>query len=207
MKKQEHIIAADDKISLSIWNHDDLSIGSVYGIYNSNEVYGKWVLVDKDGYAALPKIGRVRMAGLTIQQATDNVRDLYKTTIVDPIITLRVLNKDVTVLGEVRSPGIYSLEKEHTTLTYILGKAGGLDYFGDARRVTVIRGNDQNKKEFIVDFTKLSTIEKDNLYVRSGDIVYIPAYKRKNFEKETPAIVPIASLLSSMAIVASLLLK
>ncbi|RZJ33961.1 MAG: hypothetical protein EOO18_08660, partial [Chryseobacterium sp.] len=36
----EYKIRKDDKITLSVWGQDDLSVGSVYGIYNSNEVYG-----------------------------------------------------------------------------------------------------------------------------------------------------------------------
>ena len=51
------IIQIDDKISVSIWNHTDMSVGSVFGIYNSNEVFGKWLLVSKDSTVFLPKIG------------------------------------------------------------------------------------------------------------------------------------------------------
>jgi ActR/RegA family two-component response regulator len=44
----KHHIQIDDKLSTSVRGHDNLSIGSLFGIYNSNEVYGKWVLLGKD---------------------------------------------------------------------------------------------------------------------------------------------------------------
>ena len=53
----EHKIRPDDKLTISIWNHDDLSVGSTFSIYNSNEVYGKWILVDKTGTAMIPPFG------------------------------------------------------------------------------------------------------------------------------------------------------
>ena len=37
----QHVLAPDDKISISVWNHDDLSIGSSFSIYNTNESFGK----------------------------------------------------------------------------------------------------------------------------------------------------------------------
>ena len=62
-------IKADDKISVSIWNHDDMSVGSVFSIYNSNESFGKWVLVNHEGYVSLPKIGSIKLAGLSCDEA------------------------------------------------------------------------------------------------------------------------------------------
>ena len=53
----QYIIRKDDKVNISVWGQEDISVGSVYGIYNSNEVYGKWLLVDANGCIEVPKIG------------------------------------------------------------------------------------------------------------------------------------------------------
>ena len=50
-----YTLKKDDKINISIWDHDDMSVGSIYGIYNSNEVYGKWLMLDADGNVEVPK--------------------------------------------------------------------------------------------------------------------------------------------------------
>src|SRR6478752_1117870 len=75
--KYEYIIKPDDKISVSIWNNEEISVGSIFGIYNSNEVYGKWVLVDVLGDVALPKIGKVKLSGLTCKSAADTLIRIY----------------------------------------------------------------------------------------------------------------------------------
>src|ERR1700743_3330941 len=65
----EYRIRKDDKISISCWGHDDLSVGSLYGIYNSNEVYGKWLMVNARGEVNVPKTGSFHIEGLTVSWA------------------------------------------------------------------------------------------------------------------------------------------
>lgn len=198
--KQAQLIQPDDKITLSIWDHEELSIGSLFGVYNSNEVYGKWVLVNSEGKVMLPKIGAVTLGGLTIQQATDTLTTLYSRLIVNPVIVLKVLNREVTVLGEVKSPGTLQLEKEYTSLVEVLGKVGGPEYYADARILKIIRGRDEQKKEYTLDLTRLSTIERENIWLQSGDIVYLPPFKRKSLQKEAGTLLPVAAILSSLAV-------
>ncbi|MBC7391035.1 MAG: polysaccharide biosynthesis/export family protein, partial [Opitutaceae bacterium] len=93
----EHKIRVDDKLTISIWNHDDLSVGSTFGIYNSNEVYGKWVLVDKSGNTIVPAFGKMHVAGLTAGQLADSIAGMFARQIVNPIVTVKILNRQVTV--------------------------------------------------------------------------------------------------------------
>ncbi|MEM7035682.1 MAG: response regulator, partial [Bacteroidota bacterium] len=126
---EAHRIQPDDKVSLSIWNNDDMSVGSVFGIYNSNEVYGKWVLVDARGFATLPLIGNVHLAGKSTTEAAELLQEMYGKEIREPVIVVRVLNREVTVTGEVKEPGNFILDKEKYTLAEVLGKAEGFtDY-------------------------------------------------------------------------------
>jgi polysaccharide export outer membrane protein len=55
----QYKIRKDDKILISVLGEDNLSVDSVYGIYNSNEVYGKWLMVDTNGAIEIPKIGTI----------------------------------------------------------------------------------------------------------------------------------------------------
>ncbi|WGQ10619.1 polysaccharide biosynthesis/export family protein [Pedobacter gandavensis] len=101
----EYTLAKDDKISISVWDHDDLSVGSVYGIYNSNEVYGKWLMLNDQGTVTVPKLGEVNLLGLTIPQAKEKLTAGFKKWIVNPIIEIKILNKEVSILGELKTPG------------------------------------------------------------------------------------------------------
>jgi len=70
----QYKIRKDDKISISVWGEDNLSVGSVYGIYNSNEVYGKWLLVDINGNIEVPRIGTKNVVGKTIPELKEEIK-------------------------------------------------------------------------------------------------------------------------------------
>jgi polysaccharide export outer membrane protein len=198
----EHIITVDDKISVSVWNHDNMSIGSLFGIYSSNQVYGKWVMVDAAGYIMAPKIGRVRLGGLTCVEAADTLASLYSDMLVDPNLVVKVLNREVTILGEVRTPGKYILEKESNSLTEMIGSAQGFEFYADKKNVQIIRNN----KSYQIDFTKLM----DNNYrilVQAGDVINVPTRRGKSIDKKAPTLIPFASALTALAVIVSIILK
>ena len=85
-------LSAGDKITISIWGHEDLSIGSVNSVYSSNEETGKWVVVDDDGMVNLPKIGRVKIAGYTTKEANFFLEQQYLQHLKDPIINLSLIH-------------------------------------------------------------------------------------------------------------------
>jgi len=195
--KDLYTIKKDDKISISIWNHDDLSIGSVYGVYNSNEVYGKWLLVDSRGNVPLPALGNVKLEGLNTIVAADTLTRLYESTIRNPIINVRVLNKEVSVLGELRKPGRVILEKENTSILEVIAKAEGLDFYADKKRISLIRIDSGKSKEYPLYFKSDYIPYLSDLYVKPGDVIYVHSKRGKTFDKKAPAILPIASLVTA----------
>jgi polysaccharide export outer membrane protein len=202
-KNYEHILIPDNKISLSIWNHDDLSIGSVYSIYNTNESFGKWILINNDSTASIPFIGSINLVGLTVAQAEVIITDSLKRYIKDPIIEVKVLNKEITILGEVKSPGNYLLEKESNTLIEYLGKSEGLNFYADTKHIQIIRDD----IPYIIDLTQLESFNRKNIYLKANDIIYIPSKKGKNLALKSPILIPFASLLTSIGILISVVSK
>lgn len=132
-KAKDPILQPGDKITMSIWGHDDLSIGSVNSIYSSSEETGKWITLDKDGEANLPKIGRIKLSGYNLKEVNYILEQKYSSQLKDPIINVRVLNHYVTVLGEVNKPGKYQLDNEKITLVQIIGTAQGFNNYANSR--------------------------------------------------------------------------
>ncbi|MGV3638516.1 MAG: polysaccharide biosynthesis/export family protein, partial [Flavobacteriales bacterium] len=79
-------IRTDDKLTISVWNHDELSVGSVFTIYNTNESFGKWLLVDAHGEVPVPGVGIMKLGGLTCEQAQDTLRQRYAAQLRDPVV-------------------------------------------------------------------------------------------------------------------------
>ena len=112
----QYTIRKNDKLSISIWNNDEISVGSIYGIYNSSEGYGKWVMVDAKGTIAIPDMGDIKVEGLTIIAMKEMLVQQLSKTIVRPVVDIKVLNREVTILGDVKNPGKMQLEKENYSL-------------------------------------------------------------------------------------------
>lgn len=205
----QHIIKTDDKVTVSVWNHEDLSIGSVYGIYNSNEVYGKWVLVDKNGMVKLPEIGSVKLGGLTLDGAKDTLANIYSKIVKDPVVEIKILNLEVTILGEVRTPGNYLIEKNNNNLIELIGRAGGMEFYADKEQIKIIRGdiNKGDVKEYLIDLTDMSAVSSGQLNIYPGDVVYVPSKNGKALDKKAPTLIPFASAASALAVLVAILIK
>lgn len=196
-----HKIHPDDKLAISVWSHDELSVGSVFSIYNSNESYGKWIMVDSSGYAVLPKLGHFHVNGLSCTQFQDTLKQALSKNLVDPVVVVKVLNREATILGEIKTPGNYILEKEQTRLIDLIGKAEGMTDYADLRKIQVIR---QDTSYFL---NLKDTIQYYDIQILSGDLVNIPAKKSKRIEKKAPTIIPFASAITAIAVLFSVLSK
>lgn len=199
----EHVLRPDDKVSVSIWNHDDLSVGSVFSIFNTNESYGKWLLIESDSSLAIPYVNSIKVAGLTLSEAEAYVAEKLSEFVKDPVVELRVLNREVTILGEVNAPGNYLLEKERNTLVEYLGKAQGLNFYADSDRIKVIR----NDVSYEINLTQFADFDYKNIYLQAHDIIYIPSKKGKKLDMKAPILIPFASLLTSIGVVISVITK
>jgi len=204
----QYTLEKNDKVSISVWGHDDLSVGSLYGIYNSNEVYGKWLMIDAKGEVPVPKIGNIQVSGLTLLQAEQKIAQALAKWIVEPIVEIKVLNKEVTVLGELKSPGKFLLEKQENTLLEVIGRAGDFDFYADKKRIQVIRKINGSIKTYSINLTAVDSYSLANMNIEPGDVVYVPSRKGKHWDKRAGStIVPIASVISSVVLVAGLLTK
>lgn len=202
----EHKLKPNDKISVSVSDHDDLSIGSIFGPYNSDDVYGKWVLIDTEGEATLPKVGKIKLAGLTLREAELKTASIYGEFIVNPIVVITVHNWEVTLLGEVIIPGVYSIEKMNNTMIEYIGKAGGFDAYANMKEVQLIRKNGRDLEQYIFDLTNLDGYTQLQVNLHPDDVIYIPSTRGKKLDQRVSTLLPFASFISALAIIATLIL-
>ncbi len=86
------------------------------------------IRLDPEGAVNLPLAGRVKLAGLTTTQAEARLTDLLKEYVKDPAVSVRISqmhSQPVSVLGEVRQPGVFQLQGRKT-LAEMIAQAGGL---------------------------------------------------------------------------------
>jgi polysaccharide biosynthesis/export protein len=89
---------------------------------------GKTLRVDGEGDLQVPMVGRVHVAGLTVQQSEQELNKRLRTYIRDPQVAIDVKelrSQPASVLGAVNSPGIHQVQG-HKTLLEMISMAGGV---------------------------------------------------------------------------------
>src|SRR5690606_8890818 len=129
--------------------------------------------IDVNGEIDFPKIGKIRLGGLTRTQAMDLLRAEIGKYIVDPGISMVVRNFRVTVLGEVARPGSFTIESDRLTILDALGMAGDMTIYGERENVLVIREQDGKKEEFRLDLRKREVMNSPAYYLTQNDVVYV----------------------------------
>lgn len=200
----QYKIRKDDKISISVSGEDNLSVGSVYGIYNSNEVYGKWLLVDANGNIEIPKIGTTTVVGKTIPELKEFLRSKLKQWIIAPVVDVKVLNKEITILGEVRNPNTIQVDKDYNNLLEMISKTGGFEFYANLKAIKILRQENENVRVTNIDLTKETNILQQNILLHPGDIVIVPSKKNKEFDKRIATIIPFTTTVSAAAILIGL---
>ncbi|MBE9203012.1 polysaccharide biosynthesis/export family protein [Synechocystis salina LEGE 06099] len=152
-------------------------------VFQVQELSGEYqVLVD--GTIGFPLIGTVRVIGLTIPELNQLLASQYAKYIRRPLVTAiltspRPLN--ITLSGEVNSPGVYALAIEggqkFPTLTQVIQQAGGLTPVSDISRVQLRRQKGNYQETYSINLWELlrEGNSRQNVTLRDGDIVVIPS--------------------------------
>jgi polysaccharide export outer membrane protein len=165
------------------------------------------VTVESDGTVKMPMLGRVKIAGLTIKNAENQLERRYDSLYVNSFVTLRVVNKRVIIFpGNGGQARVMPLANNNTTIMEAIASAGGIQEDGKAYKVKLIRENPDPSKMPFVYLMDLSTIEGlmyGKSKVQAGDIIYVePRYRPlATFTRE---IAPVISLITSVLILYSL---
>ncbi|MFT5169123.1 MAG: polysaccharide export outer membrane protein [Saprospiraceae bacterium] len=200
-------LAPGDKLTISIWGHNELSIGSINSPFVSDESTGRWVMLDKEGEVNLPKIGRVNLKNYNVKEAGYFLEELYAKHIQNPVINVRVVNHFVTILGEVNKPGKYQLDNEELTLVELLGQTEGYTKYAKLNDIQLIRAVNGKMVKFPINFSRLQSLDTQNALLKPGDIVYVPPTKKKASDITTSRVIPVVSILTGVILVLSSLRK
>jgi polysaccharide export outer membrane protein len=140
--------------------------------------FGRTVTVQPDGKISYPVVGQLQAAGLTVEEFVTALRDGLGRELVDPEVTvsLKEINKQATprvsLLGAVRSPGVFEIA-EGSTLAEVLAKAGGPTLLADLRHVVVTRPDRTVTTVDLEAVGKAGNLER-NVALRPGDFIVIP---------------------------------
>lgn len=211
-------LAANDIIRVRILSNDGENLINVTGDVDNgstnspSQFGGLPILIEYDGTAKLPLIGRTELAGLTRREAEDKLETLYSKDYKSPFVTISLDNRKVIVFpGTGNNAKVVDFTGDNMNLIEALAAVGGISNTGRAKRVKLIRGDLKNPKVFKIDLSTISGMKEADLALQSGDIIYVDPYEdpaatfTKNVLPWFTGIGTIASVITSVAIVISIL--
>jgi len=144
-------------------------------VFDTPELSSK-LRVDEHGAVTLPVAGTLPVRGLTAGQAEQAIEARLRNTDVlkDPHVSVTVLEyatQGVTVLGEVKSPGVYPLLGAHGLLDLISAAGGMTSSAGKA--VTVTHRADPDHPVIVRIDSKPGSTVAFNVDVRPGDTIMV----------------------------------
>ena len=189
-------VTADDPRVVAPYNQLNGYLAT--SIQESNPFIPTYV-IDKDGYVEFPKLGRVKLAGLTRLEAIDFLRKDISKEVVNPGITIKIVNFQITVIGEVSKPGTFKVDNDRISLLEGLSLAGDLTINGERKNVLVIREENGMKNEYRVDLTKREALNSPVYFLKQNDVVYVEPngarVQSSKYTQNTSIFVSIAGLI------------
>lgn len=139
-------------------------------------------LIDEDGNIEFPVVGKVNVSGLTIFEAQNEILEVAKQYLKNPVVEVRLLNFRFTVLGEVKKEGTYSSLNNRITMVEALGLAGGLTDLGDKSNIKIIRQGKGVAEVYYLNLLEEEFVASPYYYVNQNDIVIVPPLKQRPYQ-------------------------
>ncbi len=140
-------------------------------------------LVDNEGMINFPKLGKIHVAGMTKQELQDYIAEKIAPNFSadeHPVVTVRMSNYRVTVIGEVTSPKVVNVSSEKMSVLEALANAGDLSIYGTRTDVLLIREDATGQKSaHRLDLTDANIINSPYYYVQQNDVIYVTPNKTK----------------------------
>ena len=138
-------------------------------------------LVSNDGTIDFPVLGVLNVVGLTKDELEDHICEKLSNYIDEvPIVTVRMVNYKISVLGEVVRPGVFTINNEKVSVFEALALAGDLTIWGMRDNVKIIREDADGKREIIsINLNNVDIVNSPYYYLQQNDILYVTPNKTK----------------------------
>jgi polysaccharide export outer membrane protein len=127
----------------------------------------------------MPVIGRILVRDKTLTEVSTILKDSLSHILNQPVVTVKLVNRYVSVLGEVKNPGHFPYSQDKLTIYDALGLAGDITDYGNRNKVILIRNINGENIRINVDITKSDILISDYYNLRPNDIVYVKPLRNK----------------------------
>ena len=175
----DYIMCPGDVLQVIVYGHEDLSTPA-------NASNSSPYVVRPDGKVSFPLIGDVDVTGKTVAQFREELASRFSQYLVTPSISVNVMKLGTTrvyVLGEIKRPGLYELEKSHKVID-ALAKAEGFTEKSGKKNVFLVRAGSTEVEKLNINNFLTKGDQKGNVVLNEGDCLYLTSNHKILFSKD-----------------------
>lgn len=160
----------------------DANNRSDYQIQSEMGIYLKSYQVNDSGFILFPVVGKVKVAGFSVNQVHDSLQIIMNEFYQLSSVTVKLVNFKVSILGEVNRPGIYQVYQDRLNIFQAISLGGDLNDYANRKEVSILRKTNTGGTELLkVNLLNNSILELPGFYLQPDDIVYVKPMRSKNF--------------------------
>lgn len=179
-----------------------MQAGSVTGQNYSNQM--SYYTVEPDGMIEVAGLGRMVIAGKSRSEVTEELQNKLRNGLLnDAIVAVNPVNQYINILGEVKTPNRYLLNKDNITILEAITMAGDLTIQGDRSNILVMRNENGQVKNYYMDIRSKDIFSSPAFYLKQNDIVYVQPneVKSNNYVNNGNSIRQISTWLSLLSFI------
>jgi polysaccharide export outer membrane protein len=151
--------------------------------------------INKDGKLFLPVIGSVFVKDKTLSEVSAMIKDSLMNILSQPQVSVKLVNRYVSVLGQVRVPGHFPFAQEKLTIYDALALAGDMTTYANRKQVVLARNENGKNVVVNIDLTQRDILESNYYYLRPNDLIYVKPMRKRLWGMEQ---FPYALILSTI---------
>lgn len=174
-------------------------------LMNPTYLYLNSYTVDEEGFISFSFIEKLEVSGKTLQEVQRNIQTVLNEYFNDVNVIVKLVNFQITLLGEVRSPGTYTIQREYANMMQAISLAGGVTQFADIDKAKLIRQTPEGSVVKIVSLSELNLLAEEHYHLMPNDILYLDHRPVKSFTQSAVPYSLFLSLFSTALVIYNLL--
>ncbi len=188
-RKIDYRIQPGDNLYIRVVSLDEktnILLNPLGGQYSNNitsdaSVYLNSYTVSENGDIEFPLIGLLPVKGKTVDEVRDEIQEKLNEYLKESVIIVKLVNFNITLMGEVRSPGQYKIYQNNINIFEAVSMAGDLTDFANRNKVAIIRQTKEGTEVGYIDMTKRDVLSSEYFFLKPNDIIYVEPVKGKQF--------------------------
>jgi len=184
-KKSSYQIQTGDHLYIRIYSMDPKTSKffqtDLPTLMNPTYLYLNSYMVDDEGYINISFIDRIFVKGMTLEEVKKKIQKTLNDYFKETTVSVKLVSFQVSVMGEVNSPGNFTIDKDQINVLQAVSLAGGLKEFGNNKKVTLVRQTLKGSDVYYLDLSDKKILESDYFYLLPNDLIYVEPLKSKTY--------------------------